>query len=73
MNCIICKQGRTRPGQTSVKFERSGLTLVIEHVPAELCPNCGEAYADEAIAVRLLATAAQMAGSGRWMDVRHYE
>jgi len=73
MKCLICKQGQTRPGLTTVRFERDGLTLLIEHVPAQLCPSCGEAYADEPTAVRLLQTAAQMAASGRWVEVRTYE
>ena len=73
MKCIICKHAETRPGRTTVTFERDGLTLVVENVPAQVCPGCGEAYADETAAVRLLASAGQMAGSGRWVDVRQYD
>ena len=73
MKCIICKQAETRPGRTTVTFERDGLTLVVKNVPAQVCPGCGEAYTDEAAAMRLLATAGQMAESGAWVDVRQYE
>jgi YgiT-type zinc finger domain-containing protein len=73
VKCIICKQGETRPGLTTVRFERDGLTLVIEQVPARLCPACGEAYADETASARLLDIATRMATSGRWVEVRSYE
>ena len=73
MKCIICKQGDTRPGRTSVTFERDGLTLVVENVPARICPKCGEAYTDETTAAHLLAAAQQMDRSGLWVDVRQYE
>jgi len=72
MKCIICKKAETRPGVTTVTLERGGLTLVVKNVPAQVCPNCGEAYADEAAATRLLATAEQMAQSGALVDVREY-
>ena len=73
MKCIICKQGDTRPGRTTITFERDGLTLVVENVPARICPQCGEAYTDETTAVSLLAAAGQMDRSGLWVDVRQYE
>ena len=37
MQCVICKQGETRPGMTTVTVERNGLTLVIKNVPARVC------------------------------------
>jgi YgiT-type zinc finger domain-containing protein len=72
MRCVICKQSETRPGVTTVTLERDGLTLVIKNVPAQVCPNCGEAYADENIASHLLVTAEMMAHSGALVDVRQY-
>ena len=45
-------------------LERGELTLVIKRVPAKVCPNCGEAYVDEAVATELLQTAERMARSG---------
>jgi len=55
MKCVICKQAETRPGTTTVALERDGKALVVRNVPALVCPNCGEAYADESTASRLLA------------------
>ena len=72
MKCTICKSAETRPGTTTVTLERNGLTLVIKDVPARVCPNCGEAYVDEAVTVELLSTAEQTAAAGAFVDVRSY-
>ena len=72
MKCLICKQAETYPGVTTVTLERDGLTLVVKEVPAQVCPNCGEAYADEDTTAYLLETAGQMARLGTLVDVRQY-
>ena len=72
MKCVICKQGETRPGKATVTLERSGTTLVIKGVPANVCANCGEEYVDEEITARLLDTAEEAAKKGVQVDVREY-
>ncbi len=72
MKCLICKQAETYPGVTTVTLERGGLTLVVKKVPAQVCPNCGEAYADENATSQLLETAGEMARIGTLVDVRQY-
>jgi len=72
MKCLICKLDETQPGVTTVTLERDALTLVIKDVPAQVCPNCGEAYVDERVTGELLRTAERMAQAGAQVDVRHY-
>ena len=72
MKCMVCDQAETAPGLTSVLFERDQLTLVIKNVPAQVCPHCGEAYADETVTASLLREAEQMAQAGAKVDVREY-
>ena len=72
MKCVICRQAETRQGVTTVTLERGLLTLVVKNVPADICPNCGEAYTDESTTSQLLVTAEQMAASGALVDVRQY-
>ena len=72
MTCIICKQAQTRPGTTTLTLERSGATLVVKNVPAQVCPNCGEAYVDEETTAQVLKTAEQMARAGTQVDIRQY-
>mgnify|MGYP001041985273 CR=1 FL=1 len=54
MKCVVCKQAETRPGTATVTLERDGLTVVFKGVPAQVCPNCGEDYVEQAIADRKL-------------------
>lgn len=72
MKCIICRQGETQPGVTTMTFERNGLTLVVKNVPARVCVNCGEEYVDEEIAAKLLETAENAAQAGVLVDIRAY-
>ena len=72
MKCLICKQAETYPGTTTVTLERNGLVLVVKEVPAQVCPNCGEAYAGEETTAQLLKTAEQMVRAGALVDVRQY-
>lgn len=67
---VICKHGETEPGLTSVTVERGGLTMVLKSVPAQVCPNCGEAYVSVKIASKLLEDAEGPARAGAVVDVR---
>ncbi len=64
MKCTICCNGTTRPGTTTVTFEREGHTLVMKEVPAEIYTNCGEDYVDVAVTRDIMAMAEKMAQSG---------
>lgn len=70
MKCVVCKQGQTTPGHTTVTLERSGAVLVFRRVPADVCANCGEAYVAEAVAARLLRSAEEAVAVGVQVDVR---
>jgi YgiT-type zinc finger domain-containing protein len=54
MKCVVCKNGETKIGRTTVTLERDGATLVFKGVPARVCANCGEAYVDGEITASLL-------------------
>ena len=64
MICLICGQAETVDGLTAVHFERGEMRLVVNHVPARVCPSCGEAYVEEQVAVRLLRAAETMSAAG---------
>ena len=54
------------------QLERNGATLVFRDVPAEVCPNCGEDYVDEAVTRALMQSAEDMVASGAQVDIRTY-
>lgn len=72
MKCIVCKQAETRLGTTTITLERRGATFVFKDVPAQVCPNCGEDYVDDAVAGAVLRSAEEMLASGTQVDIRSY-
>lgn len=72
MICPICRQAEPQAGNTTVTLERNGVTVVTRHVPALVCPNCGEAYVDEDASRRLLESAAQAATTGSELELRDF-
>lgn len=72
MKCVICKQADTAVGRTTVTLERGDTVLVMRDVPAEVCPNCGEAYVSEEVTARLLTEVEDAARAGVDVDIRRY-
>jgi len=68
MQCLICRQAEIVDGLKSVTFEREEFRLLINNVPAQICPNCAEAYVEEDVAMRLLNEVEDVFAQGM-MDV----
>jgi YgiT-type zinc finger domain-containing protein len=64
MICLICRQTEILDGFTHIRFQRGEIDLVINNVPARVCPSCGEAYVAEDVVVRLLQNAEDMINAG---------
>jgi YgiT-type zinc finger domain-containing protein len=73
MICLICRQAETVDGLTSVLFERGEFRLVVNSVPARVCPGCKEAYVEEDVAERLLRDADEMSRAGTLDVVCEYD
>ena len=72
MKCVICKQGQTHNGMTTVTLGRGRTTVVIKDVPAEICENCGEYYLSEEVTMRVQALAEQAVQRGAEIEVLPY-
>ncbi len=72
MKCVICKQGRTNKGSTTVTLERGRTTVVIKDVPAEICENCGEYYLSEDVTEKVQNLAEQAFRQGVEIEVLRY-
>ncbi len=46
MECLLCK-GKMKKGETTYTINRKGYHLVLDHVPAFMCEQCGEPYFEE--------------------------
>jgi YgiT-type zinc finger domain-containing protein len=73
MICLICRKAETVDGFTSVTFERGEMRLIANSVPARICPSCGDAYVEEAVAVRLLLDAEAMSAAGEMNGVIEFQ
>ena len=73
MKCVICKNGETKDGFTTITLEKNGATLVFKNVPALVCDNCGEKYLSEEISRKLLFKAKEIVRSGVEVDIRDYQ
>jgi YgiT-type zinc finger domain-containing protein len=72
MICLICRQAEIVDRLTPVTFERGELRIVVNNVPAGVCPSCGEAYVDEDVAERLLQDAEEISRVGTLNVVREF-
>ena len=72
MKCVICRQGETEPGTTTMTLERDTTTVVFKNVPAEVCQVCGEAYLDAKTTRHSLHIVEEAARVGVQVTVRSY-
>jgi YgiT-type zinc finger domain-containing protein len=72
VKCVICKNGHTKKGTSTVTLERAGTRLVIKGVPARVCANCGEEYVDDRVTGRLLRDAEKAVRAGVQVEIREY-
>ncbi|MGM0620311.1 MAG: type II toxin-antitoxin system MqsA family antitoxin [Bacteroidota bacterium] len=69
MECVICKNGRTHKGKTTVTLERGGTIVIIKDVPAMICENCGEYYLDKKTTQEILKRAEESVQKGSEIEV----
>ncbi|MBL1274698.1 MAG: type II toxin-antitoxin system MqsA family antitoxin [Ectothiorhodospiraceae bacterium] len=72
MQCVICKQGETRPGTATVTLERGTTMVVIKGVPADVCENCGEYYLSEEMTDRVMSMAEEAVAHGAEIEVLRF-
>ena len=72
MKCVICRRGETKSGTTTLVLERDSRTVIVKHVPAQVCENCGEEYVDEVAAAAALDSAERAVAEGADFVIREY-
>lgn len=58
--CTECKQTETQLQFVSMEFEREGVRVKVEGIPAMVCPNCGEKAFAPGVAEQVIAAANEM-------------
>lgn len=72
MKCVLCKQGETRHGKTTVTLQRDETTVILKGVPADVCANCGEYYLSDEVTSIVLNRAEQAARNGAEVEILRY-
>lgn len=69
MRCAICKTGDVLDGSTTVTLQRGATTVVIKHVPAQVCDQCGEYYLSEEMTGKVMAMADAAVNNGAEVEI----
>lgn len=72
MDCVICKNGITNPGEVDVVLQRNECTIIIKNVPADVCENCGEYYLSEDVTGKILERAEDAVTKGAEVEILKY-
>jgi len=72
MNCVICKNGETNPGKTTVTLQRGESTIIFRGVPADICDNCGEYYLTDEVTAALMERAEAAMKQGAELEIQRY-
>jgi YgiT-type zinc finger domain-containing protein len=72
MQCMYCPTGTYEDDTTTMTLERADTTLVVKHVPAYVCPYCGDAILPSHVS-RWLDDAMDAAEAAGGTTVREYD
>ncbi len=64
MDCVICKNGKTKNGLVTFTLDRENVIVVFKNVPALVCENCGDFYLTEETTKMLLQKASKTLEKG---------
>lgn len=72
MICTVCREAHTTHSLTSLQFERDEFRATVHHIPAQICPACGESYLEEEVTAKLLDRVQQSMAEGELDIVLDY-
>jgi YgiT-type zinc finger domain-containing protein len=72
MICLVCRKAQLVDGLASINFERDEFKVLINLVPAQVCPVCGEAYLDEQVTTQVLNQVEEILHQGMMDIVQDY-
>lgn len=72
MKCIICKNGSTSFGTTTVILNRDKTAVIFRQVPADICQNCGEYYLSQEVTRQVLTKAEEAVAKGVEVEISRY-
>jgi YgiT-type zinc finger domain-containing protein len=73
MICVMCRQAETVDRLISIHFERGEFRVIVNGLPARVCPGCEESYVDEEVVVVLLQSAENALNTGMLDSQSEYD
>jgi YgiT-type zinc finger domain-containing protein len=73
MKCLSCKTGEPKLGTTTFAAERDGVLVVVKHVPALICAQCGEEYFEGRVTDGLMEQVKEAVKAGGEVNIREYQ
>jgi YgiT-type zinc finger domain-containing protein len=70
--CVFCKTGELAGGEASLTLTREATAVIVQHIPADICDNCGHAYFDGEIVRQLERLHETVLASGVTYAVRDF-
>ncbi len=72
MKCVMCKHGELAAGSTTVTVDRNNMTIVLRHVPANICQTCGADYIDGITMAQVEKTVNAAILQGTVVEIREF-
>lgn len=72
MDCVICKNGATKPGHDTLTFEIHDQLIIIRDVPGDVCENCGHFYIDSDAAIEVQKKTKKAIAEGAELEILKY-
>jgi YgiT-type zinc finger domain-containing protein len=72
MKCLECKTGEPKSGKSTFTVERDGVLVVVRHVPALICDQCGAEYFDGSVTEALQTQVDAAVKAGGEINIREY-
>jgi len=72
MKCVICKNGETSQGTTTVILNRGETAVIFKQVPADVCDNCGEYYLSAEVTGKVLKKTEEAVTKGVEVEICRY-
>lgn len=72
MKCVNCETGSLAPGTAPMTDDRDDVLVVLRHVPANVCGQCGEVYFDGEVVELAHAQMAALRQASTGVSVAEY-
>ncbi|MCX7045182.1 MAG: YgiT-type zinc finger protein [Candidatus Sumerlaeota bacterium] len=71
--CKACRKGSLRDQEVAQAFEREGIQVKIDGIPALVCDQCGEVYYPAGLTDKVIQAAEGLFSLGQYKHAGHFK